>query len=477
MPPSPPPSARANSYYRTPRERELDLAIPTPRKTRAAAQPPPPPHAGSSTAQVLHPAWQPQTRSDERVAASLLSDARAELMLHAARRIGKRRTGALAGLVLRPESAPVTPQEGAKSKGKERAGSRASDKGKGRAHPAEEDVLPVKKQRKRAVKKANTMPKVASSSTAATAPTNASSGYYGTLPGMSHLLYVNPLHTGQRMPAGGALPVFMPLGGWPPAAPGAPGSPQRKPDAPAESSTPARAPPTPGLRRSESAASQGLDSLLSAARMLADDAGPSADGGGGGTPARRAHDLLDTPTPKRRRVEGGTPGSLGDAGAEAGETGDASPRTPTPAGRGRALGRISSALDVLADQAAQEQERRPATPSRPAAAPTSEQRLGRSRGRTRRGKGREAAEGSASRQSSPVRQVSTEPNSSREGTPPPSSIVSVAQQRGGPVVGTRSLPAPSASSANRLAVPVVERAVSSDADAPGSPENSMDVGD
>ncbi|EKM57174.1 uncharacterized protein PHACADRAFT_119454, partial [Phanerochaete carnosa HHB-10118-sp] len=474
----------------------MDLAIPTPRKTRSSAQ-----AAGSSTpskqlgststTQVLSSSWTPQTRADQRAASSLLSDARAELMLHAARKIGKRRAGLLAGLVVQPrELVQQSGQDesGAKGKGKERAGSRASfDKGKGRETEEQEGATPVKKQRKRIMKRANTIPKA--SSGASTNPTGG--GYYGSLPSMSHLVYVNPMHAGQRMgpvpvpmpgSAPGAMPLFVPMSGiWPPMVPPGPAalpsssSPGTSKVAqampPAEASTPTRsaatpsAAQTPGLGRTESAGTtQGLDSLLSAARMLADDEGSQHSRAA--TPvhvhtpkrasrrARGAADTLEvaTPTPKRRKVMPSTPQSV--SGATVGETMPV--HTPTPKARGgQALGRISSALEVLADQAAQEQERRPATPSRKTEGPsrpttkaTRRRRLsGRGGGVTRGadatlGKGKAKADvqpfsADTARRGLPeveqhagLRRVSTELNSSREATPPPASALSIPRQKG-----------------------------------------------
>lgn len=182
----------SQSYYRTARERELDLAIPTPHKARSAA-----PSAGPSTPsghypraqarasasnqqinasgvkQVMNPLWlatsTSRTRAEKR-AASMLSDAKAELMLSAARKIGKRRVGLAAGFVAAGSNHEAREPIEHRGKGKERADraerSRA-EKGKARDvdHRDEQDgattsLNPTKKQaKKKTLKKANTLPK------------------------------------------------------------------------------------------------------------------------------------------------------------------------------------------------------------------------------------------------------------------------------------------------------------------------------
>lgn len=179
-----------HSYYRTARERELDLAIPTPRKARSTA-----PSAVPSTSsghysrsqarganqhinvsgvkQVMNPLWlatsTSRTRAEKR-AASMLSDAKAELMLSAARRIGKRRVGLAAGFVAAGSNREARDPVDHKGKGKERADRAEKSKvEKGKARDVdrrdEQDgaaaahVQTKKQTKKKTLKKANTLPK------------------------------------------------------------------------------------------------------------------------------------------------------------------------------------------------------------------------------------------------------------------------------------------------------------------------------
>jgi hypothetical protein len=213
-------------------------------------------------------------------------------------------------------------------------------------------------------------------------------GYYASVPGMSHLVYLNPMRPVQgtsalpvQVPPGTAgVPIFLPMSGmWPPLVPSTPStvilSPSASRSATGKAADAAVATPTrPGtyqgtpkqpLERTES---QGLDSLLSAARMLED--GDFSDNSTVATPTHAARSkrktkragpvgamALATPSSKRMRIGPETPGSRFEEPTPV--------HSPTPKGRTSTLRRISSALDVLADQAAQEQERRPSVGNTP----------------------------------------------------------------------------------------------------------------
>ena len=467
------PLESGSSHYRTPREREEALAIPSPRKARGVT-----PSAGPSTStnhypraqariaasgqrseptgvkQVMNPLWlassTPRTPAEKR-AASILCDAKAELMLAAARRIGKTRVGVLAGFSLPPTAEAEVKRES-------RGGAEHHGKGKGKGKAVQVDSsdrgvpatpLSAKKQpRKRVLRKANTVPQ---GNTASPGPSTSAAGanYYASLPGMSHLVYLNPVHASQTvspmpLPVGGGpntVPVFMPMSSWPAVVP--PANSTSSPNATGHVKiSPAAADVTPtrpssqtthSIRRSDSQGqTQGLDSLLNAARMLEDDeisesssvATPTRSGeqtnrrsGMKPSDAGALDEPVSTPLAKRRKVVPRTPASTFSLG------GPTTPvQSPTPSSRGlAALGKVSSALDVLADQAAQEHERRPsAGPSSrrrsPDASDTPSQRAparrrqsgGRSRGAHHagsgggaRGKQKATVQGEQERHSSP----------------------------------------------------------------------------
>ena len=470
---------QTHSHYRTVREREMNLAIPTrkarsitsstnssipsgqytgPRTRSAAAKQR---ESSPSGRQVMNPLWlatsTSRTRAEKR-AASMLSDAKAELMLVAARKIGKKRVGMAAGFM----SAQIAEAQ-ARHETLEDLGSRGKGKGKERVAHVERrltlqdhsilkeavrrsthDVAtptstPVKKK---TLNNAITMrPGMSNLSfsmwmliklscvtgSSVSTPPGSRTGYYAPIPGMSPLVYFSTVHTAQGMNAASMqvphgtnpVPVFVPVGGWPSVDPspgvltiptsnitkdgGANSNPLDA--SPSRSNTQA----TPTLQRSDS---QGLDSLLSAARMLEDD--EISESSGIATPTRvgervnrtsnstrsRRSDAVTTdeapatPVAKRRRVTPGRPASVTSLG-------DTTPvQSPTPKGRGSTtLAKVSSALDVLADQAAQEQERRPsAGPSTPRRGPETNTQPRRAPGRRRQSGGRtRASDGTSSK--------------------------------------------------------------------------------
>lgn len=182
----------SHSYYRTPRDREVDLAIPSPRRYQTAVSSSPSKHAlsrsatldasnsqASSSKQVMNPLWLPPSnvKKLDKKATAFFSDARAELILSAARKVGKERVGAVAGIVGTPLANATQSQDveedahGApkgKGKGKERAVPDWSRtpvaKGKARETESQHgqgDVTgtptPKKQTRRKTTRKANTL--------------------------------------------------------------------------------------------------------------------------------------------------------------------------------------------------------------------------------------------------------------------------------------------------------------------------------
>lgn len=200
---------------------------------------------------------------------------------------------------------------------------------------------------------------------------------------MSHLVVLNPAQSG-RMSSGGGVPVLVPVGSvWPPPGPRPPhiaAAPSSSPSNPPSNSSgaqpgpstlplPPSAPPlpqsdavrTPPKRTDSQPQSQGLDSLLNAARLLDEEYdSPHEDPPATPKPPRRsvrrtrrsaAAELdADQGSPPKRRKIAGSPAQS--------SLSSMTPEPPPKTGKSR-MGRVSSALDVLADQAAQEQERRP----------------------------------------------------------------------------------------------------------------------
>ncbi|KAH9947187.1 hypothetical protein B0H21DRAFT_739954 [Amylocystis lapponica] len=185
------------------------------------------------------------------------------------------------------------------------------------------------------------------------------------------------------MPGSGspAVPLLVPIppGAWP--MPSTPTSKPRQAHTPRQNSTPAEGTTTP------------LDSLVSAARTLMVDEDYDGDGTGSGSGATSGHDgsprrrnaaaaELESPVPKRRRVGKAPVLSAGASGSSTrqrggrqqqktterdavGVTDQEKPpvqvKGPHAVASPLPVTRVRSALDVLADQAAQEQERRPST--------------------------------------------------------------------------------------------------------------------
>jgi hypothetical protein len=167
----------SHSYYRTAKEREMDLAIPSPRKGRvpvAAAGPSSPVKYSTQhgsyyrqrpgSASQLAASDNQQQGMPYRKAASLFSDARAELMINAARKIGRKRVGLAAGFIgAQIATIPERPEETrmlGQGKGKERASTQersraSSEKGKAKVTEDQErdSSVSVKKQRRRTAKK------------------------------------------------------------------------------------------------------------------------------------------------------------------------------------------------------------------------------------------------------------------------------------------------------------------------------------
>lgn len=174
------PPESSSSHYRTPREREEALAIPSPRKATPSGAPSASsnhyPRAqariaassqrseSTSSKQVMNPLWlassTPHTRAEKR-ATSMLCDAKAELMLAAARRIGKRRVGMAAGF-FPPQAAETEPKR------EPRGGTERASRGKGKMKAGQVDSsergatatppIAKKQTRKRVLRKANTVP-------------------------------------------------------------------------------------------------------------------------------------------------------------------------------------------------------------------------------------------------------------------------------------------------------------------------------
>ncbi|THG92956.1 hypothetical protein EW026_g8135 [Hermanssonia centrifuga] len=204
----------SHPYYRTSKEREMDLAHPTPRRTR------PPPSSLANTpssskltipsSSSLFPSMQTASgrASGGRGGGPLMTDARAECILLAARTVGKRRAGIMAGILKEKESVKTEKDE--ETEKEDSVASTVSGTGRktsGRNVGTTQDPLtqgPNEAGPSTLASSSSSLPTPSpsrplktSSSTPAMSPSHPGGPLaYAALPGVNsvpHVLYVNPM--------------------------------------------------------------------------------------------------------------------------------------------------------------------------------------------------------------------------------------------------------------------------------------------
>lgn len=401
------------TYYRGDKERELDLAMPSNRKSKKAFKPAPPPV--------------PPARSS----ASILSDARSECLLLAARKFGRMKAGIVSGIVKEREVAKVkdtnveatTKRRTRDRKDRHREKTRVSEPQHQLHHSLPPPHLP---HHLNAIHQPTVGPSTfpitnyythppppppplpatphRDSPSNAAHPAHAHSLPTHLHPSMTHgqpqpgsIVYLNPaamqsspVPVQMQMRTSAGVSVLVPIGPgvWPmPSTPAPPArrhsskplahpnaGPSNQPIPPNENENDQRSSSQSEPDQEPQTPATPLDSLLNAARTLMideddgseanpqsseDNATPRPGASTGRRRRRRAvppADVQDSPIPKRRKM-GVAP--LAPA-AILGTPERSGPRQgPLPVGGTPLQGRVRSALDVLADQAAQEHERRP----------------------------------------------------------------------------------------------------------------------
>lgn len=331
----------------------------------------------------------------------ILADARSEMLLSAAKKIGRTRTGILAGVV---RSGSPEPKVG-KEKEVEGRKRKPQGKGKQKANPtAGPSTLTAPTRRTQSgTNLAQTAPRTPRRT--ATVPNlNATPGstqhpshlHPSTTRSHPEIVYINP---GSVPPVTVPMPVIVPFasmsaqGGtvWPATLP-AQVTPttnriQHQHQSLRTPTSNTRTPKNRNAAADDEASPQGqgtpFNSLLNAARSIMvegvfDDYDEDSRTDGGATPRantvdpytptrpRRQTDPSESPLAKRRKLDSANTPSRSQASSSV---------TSTPNKGGLTRGpptRVRSALDVLADQAAQEQERRPSVDGgsqRPSAEP------------------------------------------------------------------------------------------------------------
>ncbi|CAL1699948.1 unnamed protein product [Somion occarium] len=385
-------SSRSQTHYRSTRDLEPEVSQTPGRKSKKIKSEP------------------VTTGLGQMPATPLLSDARSEMLLSAARKIGRLRAGVVAGLTKQPEPEPERIKDTDGRKRRPRGG-KDKQKAASAAPPT-----PGPSTSRRANSNAASTPRTPRRT--ATAPNLRQQSHLPSHlhPSISHptgIVYINPAVPPVTVPmhAGApGVPVLVPLqaappGSWP-VHPGTPSGRQQAQNANFQTppSTRTQKSRNGGKGGEDDTSSQGpgtpFNSLLTAARTLMvdeafddfDDDARTEIADGAATP--RGEGSLGSFTPRRRRR--GEPADTMESPIQnkrrklaAASSLPSTSLTSTPEkGRIPAM-RVRSALDVLADQAAQEQERRPSVDPlsrRPSAEP--ERGPAAPNGRSAKGKGK-----------------------------------------------------------------------------------------